>query len=95
MKQARIYVDMLQNGESQRVAYQGESLDETVPMPPDTNRSFHVYGDGQSSKLLFGDEPVVIKAEINIKSHMERILSHLRKGHIDASRIVIELEDAR
>ncbi len=86
MKQARIYVDDR--------AYQGESLDETVPMPPDSNRSFYVRGDGQASLLLFGDEPLLIQAEINIKSHMERILSHLRKGHIDASRIVIELEDA-
>lgn len=85
MRQARIYVDGL--------AYQGESPDEVEPRQPGMSNGWHSHNIGSLSALQFGDEAIVIKADANIKSHIDRIFARLRNGTLDARRIVIEIEE--
>lgn len=82
MKQARIYVDGR--------GYQGEDLDREEPRRPGMGA---LHNFDSVSALKFGDEPIAIISEINIKSHLDRIMARLRSKTLDAKRIVIELED--
>ena len=82
MKQARIYVDGR--------GYQGEDLDAQEPRRPGMG-ALHNF-DGQSV-LKFGDDPVTIVSEINIKSHLDRIMTRIRSKTLNPSRIVIELDE--
>lgn len=71
--------------------YQGEHLDE-VAGPGDGTHG-HVSHANQMNKLVFGDEAYEIAGEVNLMSHLDRIMRQLRRGYIDASRIEIELRD--
>lgn len=85
MKQARIYVDGR--------AYMGEDLDKLEERQPGLANGFSSHNLGALNMLKFGDVPLVIQSEINIKSHVERIFTRIRNRTMDAKRIVIELED--
>ena len=85
MKRARIYV----NGS----AYQGEDLDKLEARHAGLASGFSSHNLGALHALQFGDVAMPIGGDINIKSHLERILTRIRYGTLDAKRIVIELED--
>ena len=84
MKQARIYVDGL--------AYQGEDLERDEARQPGLVNGFSSHNLGALSALKFGDEAVVVSGQINIKSHLDRILTRVRNGTLDPKRIVIEFD---
>jgi len=85
VKQGRIYVDDR--------GYQGESLDQDEPRQPGLVNGFQSNNFDRVSALQFGDEAIVIQAEINIKSALDRIFARIRNKTLSATRIVIELED--
>ena len=85
MKRARIYVN--------ERGYQGEDLDKLEERRPGLASGFSSHNLGALNALNFGNEPMVIVGDINIKSHLERILTRIRYGTLDAKRVVIELED--
>lgn len=86
MHKARIYVD--------GKGYQGVDPDTFEPAQNDgLSNSFRNYNSDALEALRFGDEAIEIASHINIKSHVERILTRLRKGTLKASRIIIELEE--
>lgn len=85
MKQGRIYVDSR--------GYQGEDLEASEPRQGGLQNGWHNHNSGAQDALKFGDEAMPIVAEINIKSHIDRIFTRLRNGTLKASRIVIEIED--
>lgn len=85
MRIARIYVDGR--------AYQGEHPDEIEPRQPSLTNGWHSHNFDTLSALQFGDVPIVIKADANIKSHLDRIFARLRNGTLKARRIVIEIEE--
>jgi hypothetical protein len=85
MKHGRIYVD--------GAAYQGEDLEHEEVREPGLANGFSSHNLGALDALKFGDTPMVIQSEINIKSHLDRILTRVRNKTLEAKRIVIELED--
>lgn len=86
MLTARIYVDDR--------GYQGESLTEVEPPRPGLTSGWYSHSNALAA-LQFGDEPMVIEAPTNIKSHLDRIMTRVRNGTLEARRIVIEMEDSR
>ena len=51
--------------------------------------SFHNYNSGGRDVLYWGGQPYVIESNINLKSHLDRILARMRDGTLDATEIVI------
>ena len=84
MKCAHIYVDGR--------AYQGEDLDHEEPRRPGLGT---LHNFSTLDALKFGDVPKDIHGEIGIRGAIERILTRLRSGTLDAKRIVIEIEEVR
>jgi hypothetical protein len=72
------------------VAYGGIDPDgEDSAQDAGLGTSFHNYNSGGRDALKWGGEPYVIEANINVKSHLDRILARMRDGTLDAQEIVI------
>lgn len=85
MKQARIYVDDR--------GYQGEDVDALEIQQGSLGNGWHNANPGPLHCLKFGDEATPIAGEINMKSHLDRIVARIRNKTLNAKRIVIELEE--
>jgi len=85
MRKARIYVN--------ERGYQGEDLDRLEARHAGLASGFSSHNLGALHALQFGDVAMPIVGDINIKSHLQRILTRIHYGTLDAKRIVIELED--
>lgn len=82
MKLGRVYVDGR--------GYQGEDLDREEPRQGGLGT---LHNFGTLDALKFGDEAKLLIGEITIKGAIERIFTRIRNKTLDATRIVIELED--
>ena len=70
--------------------YCGESMDETDgTQNAGLANGFHNYQSGERAALLWGDEPVKIETTINLRSHLERIVSRMRHNELEPDEIVI------
>lgn len=83
MKNYFIYVD----GQG----YQGEDTEHTYPCDYG-GEGWHVSNHYEKNMLLFGDPAKAIGGETNLKSHLDRILSRMRDGSLDAEQIVINCQ---
>lgn len=78
-----IYVDGL--------GYQGEDPENTYPCNYG-GEGWHVSNHHEKNILLFGETPKEICGDINLKSHVDRILSVMRSGLINPKQIVINCQ---
>ena len=75
-------------------AYAGtdpDGEDERTQSPAFRN-GFHDTGSRRGRDvLLFGGEPALIEGVLNLRSHVERILTRLQDGTLEARTVVIEM----
>ena len=73
------------------LAYCGEDIDNTTRADYGGD-GWHVKNNEQISALLIGGEsPTIIDGNINLKSHIDRIIRRIKLGHINPKKIEIDL----
>lgn len=71
--------------------YQGEDPEQTCPCDYGTT-GFHSENYNYKNILIFGDRARAIEGNINLKSHVDKILSKIRDGKIKAKQIIINCQ---
>lgn len=70
--------------------YQGEDTDSEIAVNLGAG-GWHVPNVGTVGALKFGSVPKQIGGKRNLRSELDRILSRIESGHLDAETIVIHI----
>lgn len=70
-------------------AYSGESDD--VYVSDYGGNGWHINNHKEATVLLFGGEPHKIEGNINLKSHLNKILKRSRDGQLSINKIEINV----
>ena len=70
--------------------YHGEDANRQVPSAPGLHSGFHNYNSQGRDALIFGDIPRGHEGRANILGALQRIVDHMREGHVPGGNITIQ-----